>query len=83
MNLGYQITRKPFLSKDGYVGLVPKDAVPGDQLAIVQGASVPYVFRERADGYDGWELIGEAYIDGLMDGEVLQDGVVAPEVLQV
>lgn len=83
INLSYQISRKPFLSGRGYVGLVPKHALPGDQLAIVEGASVPYVFRERKGGKHGWELIGEAYVDGLMDGEVLEAGTVAPETFQV
>lgn len=83
ISLGYQFNRRPFISMAGYVGLVPADAKPGDLLAVVRGASVPYVFRPRGEGLDEWQLIGEAYVDGLMDGEVISAGTVEPKVLQI
>jgi hypothetical protein len=81
--LGYQLMRRPFISSAGYIGLVPVDAAAGDLLAAVRDASVPYVFRRRDGGRDGWQLVGEAYIDGLMDGEVLAAETIEPEVLQI
>ncbi|MCJ1360615.1 MAG: hypothetical protein MMC33_010623, partial [Icmadophila ericetorum] len=38
--------RRPFLSIDGHVGLVPAGAEVDDVVAIVQGADVPFVFRK-------------------------------------
>jgi Heterokaryon incompatibility protein (HET) len=81
--LSYQSLRRPFISEDGYVGLVPAETVPGDLLAVVNGASVPHVFRRQKDDSDGWQLIGEAYIDGLMDGEVITAGIIEPKVFQI
>ena len=63
--------RKPFCSADGFVGLVPAHAQLGDVVAIVDGADIPFVFRSHSEkGQDQyWQLIGEAYVHTIMDGE--------------
>lgn len=38
-------------------------------MFVILGADVPFVLRPYDDGY---ELIGEAYVQGIMDGEALQ-----------
>lgn len=53
-------------SSDGYLGLVPVSSLPGDVVCVVMGASVPFVLRPLHDGY---QLIGECYVHGLMCGE--------------
>jgi hypothetical protein len=60
---------KPFLSETGHVGLCPDDSQRGDYLLFPVGAHVPYVFRQIDDQY--FKLIGEAYVYGLMDSEIL------------
>jgi hypothetical protein len=79
MNLSNQITRRPFISEAGFIGLVPMDAAEGDLLAVVHVARVPFVLRAREGDKNGWVLIGEAYVDGLMDGEVLASGTGEPK----
>ena len=52
------------------VGLIPQKAQLGDQVCILYGCSVPVILR-KYDSRDGdyWRLIGEAYVDGFMEGE--------------
>lgn len=55
----------------GSFDLAPADAEPEDALCIIWGCSVPVVLTPRPEG--GYVLIGECYIHGLMDGELLDD----------
>jgi hypothetical protein len=55
------------------VGLAPQDAKVGDQVCILYGCTVPVVLRQLTHATDGssWHLIGDAYVHGIMDGEVI------------
>ena len=61
-------------SKRPFVGLIPQAAKVGDKVCIVYGCSVPVVLQQigRPDGTHCWQLIGDAYVDGIMDGELIQ-----------
>ena len=63
--------------KDNRFGLAPQDTRPGDFLCILYGCSVPVIVRECI-GENGalkhYQLIGETYIYGLMDGEAFETG---------
>jgi hypothetical protein len=61
--------RKPFVTDKGYLGLGPVHLQPGDSIAIFGGTAVPFVLRERED--KKYQLIGEAYVDKIMDGEAV------------
>ena len=65
MNAG----RKPFLSASGYVGLGPAAMDAGDVIVIFYGAPVSFVLRPKGQEF---QLLGEAYIHGIMDGEFMQ-----------
>jgi len=57
-------------------GLVPEDTQTGDELCILFGCTVPVVLRKVVGlqlSQPLYELIGEAYIHGKMDGEALAD----------
>jgi hypothetical protein len=58
------------LTEKGFLGLGPPDCRIGDQLTILLGADFPYLLRLDGDYY---ELIGETYVEGIMNGEVLED----------
>lgn len=60
------------LTKKGYIGLIPVSAVVNDQIYVLLGGQVLYVLRTY--NRDDWNhtYIGECYIHGLMDGEVMQ-----------
>lgn len=73
-NLAKNAGRRLYRTYSGYVGVGPARTRPGD-------ASVPLVLRRAGD--DGaWAYVGEAYCDGLMDGEAL-GGRLGPETTLV
>jgi hypothetical protein len=61
-------------SKRPFVGLIPQAAKVGDKVCIVYGCSVPVVLQKtgRPNGTHCWQLIGDAYVNGIMDGELIQ-----------
>lgn len=50
---------------------VPLHTRPGDILAIFRGERAPQVLRRRGDELAGYTYLGEAYVNGIMDGEFL------------
>jgi hypothetical protein len=72
------LRRKFAISRqEGYFMLVPDLAQPGDLICIFGGAQTPFLVRgvgEHATGsrrYDRYELVGECYVHGIMDGEAV------------
>ena len=63
----------------GHVGLVPRNAVKGDQVWVLRGASVPAVLR-RCLEEPQYFLIGECYIHNFMNGEAFSEGARVDEV---
>ncbi|KAK4206364.1 hypothetical protein QBC37DRAFT_435069 [Rhypophila decipiens] len=60
-----------FRTERGYLGLGPRTIKAGDQVGILQGAQVPYVFRHREkDPETILDLVGESYVHGIMYGEL-------------
>jgi hypothetical protein len=64
-NLG----RKAFCGQMEYKGLVPVEAEVGDLLCVFLGSNLPSVVRKVEGGR--YRLVGEAYIHGFMDGELM------------
>ncbi|KAN0095966.1 Heterokaryon incompatibility protein (HET) domain containing protein [Hyaloscypha variabilis] len=57
------------LTKRGYLGRVPEGVVkPGHVVAILGGASIPYVLEKREDHYC---LISHVYVEGIMNMKTL------------
>jgi hypothetical protein len=50
------------------MGMIPESAELGDQLLVIKGTRIFFLVRPYQDGY---RLIGDAYIPGLMDGKAL------------
>lgn len=59
-----------YLTLRGYLGLGPATAQVGDQICIFATASTPHLLRAANIGSDGYILVGETYVHGIMDGEV-------------
>ena len=57
--------RSFFTTKNGFIGLGPAAAMTGDRVALLAGSQVPLVLRPRGDHF---QLIGECYVHGCMDG---------------
>lgn len=65
-------SRSLFITNAGYIGLAPPSAQAGDMVILLSGGRVPFIIRE--DGSESLEhhlIVGEAYVHGIMDGELL------------
>ncbi|KAK0651147.1 heterokaryon incompatibility protein-domain-containing protein [Cercophora newfieldiana] len=67
--------RRSFLGAKGFVGVGPLGMQVGDLVCILYGASFPYILRESKGASGRQQLVGEAYCDGVMDGEALGMGL--------
>lgn len=56
------------------MGLVPRGAMLGDEVCVILGAHVPFLVRRVPHdeaGTDRYQLLGECYLQGIMNGEVM------------
>ena len=65
--------RRFAVTTKGYFALVPRGAQVGDEITVFDRACVPFVVRRKkgAGEDDKFELLGEAYVHGIMKGEAL------------
>jgi hypothetical protein len=78
--------RQLFLTEQGYCGYTKRGVQPGDALCLITGLPVLHVLRkmnETGDGEQCWELVGDAYVQGLMHGEVDEMNVAEGDVVLV
>jgi hypothetical protein len=61
--------RRFFVTGTRSVGIGPRCMQPGDVVTVLRGGPRPLILRKKGDGY--W-LLGEAYVHGVMDGEAVQ-----------
>ncbi|KAL6877644.1 heterokaryon incompatibility protein domain-containing protein [Trichoderma longibrachiatum] len=73
-NMLKNLGRKLYRTAAGYVGLGPTRMRAGDSVVIFRGGTTPHILRKLYGDSQGktYEYVGEAYCDGLMDGEVLE-----------
>lgn len=76
------ILRKLFVTQRGYVGLALNGVRVGDEVRLVHGAGVPFITRPCPTDVMGTtssaegapvqrQLVCEAYIHGIMNGEAI------------
>lgn len=78
-SMKYMIGERPFLTRLGYLGMGPTQAVAGDVVVVFCGGRIPFVLRPVESKWATteksrkglFEFVGEAYCDGIMDGEIL------------
>ncbi|KAK5680352.1 hypothetical protein LTS10_007279 [Elasticomyces elasticus] len=63
-------SRRLFLTAAGRIGLGPRIARTGDIVAVLRGGDVPLILRPLDHEY---QIIGEAYVSGIMRGEAVQE----------
>jgi hypothetical protein len=70
----FALGRRFFITKKGYFGLGPQKSEPGDRIAVLFGSGVPFVLRKcpSRSGTRAWRIIGECYVHGIMQGEVIR-----------
>jgi Heterokaryon incompatibility protein (HET) len=71
------------ITSHGHVGRGPPATKVGDVVCVLFGGRVPYIIRPRGDHY---QFVGECYVYGLMNGEVIdawQDGYLIDESIEL
>lgn len=77
-------SRRFFITQGGFLGIGPPQILQGDEVFVLFGGNVPYVLRSSNDAFDFafahgtkmlpyYTLIGDCYVHGVMDGEVIDD----------
>ncbi|EXJ74130.1 uncharacterized protein A1O5_02424 [Cladophialophora psammophila CBS 110553] len=74
--IGKSLGRLPFISRKGHLVVSSEHVKRGDVIALIKGTQVPFILRRRTGGV--YKLVSEAYVDGIMDGEVAEDVKFAP-----
>lgn len=57
-----------FTTHTGFLGLAPEESRAGDILAVLLGCNHPVILRPQGDRF---LYIGECFVHGIMDGEVI------------
>ena len=60
----------PFSLSNGMLGLAPNTMEPGDKVFIIIGCETPIILRDA--GHGEYRIIGDAYVYGVMDGELVE-----------
>ncbi|GKT64829.1 heterokaryon incompatibility protein [Colletotrichum tofieldiae] len=71
--IAFGITRRLSRTSKGRLCMLPREARPGDAVCVLLGSEVPFVIRPTRQGM--YEMIGDAYVSGIMDGEALSSGM--------
>jgi hypothetical protein len=63
--------RRLFIStNEEWLGLAPINTIAGDVIVLLEGGPVPYILRPKGEtSVKEYELVGDAYVHGAMDGE--------------
>jgi hypothetical protein len=66
------IGRRIFVTKKGYFGIGPAELEEGDEIYILAGGKLPLVLRPLPKSrLRAFELVGDCYVHGIMDGEAV------------
>ncbi|KAI1399337.1 heterokaryon incompatibility protein-domain-containing protein [Hypoxylon fuscum] len=61
--------RRVFRTSNGFIGFGPSTLDAGDKIVVIAGADVPFALRPDGDFFT---LVGECYVEGLMQGELFK-----------
>ncbi|KAH7317428.1 heterokaryon incompatibility protein-domain-containing protein, partial [Rhexocercosporidium sp. MPI-PUGE-AT-0058] len=74
--------RRLFMTRNGYLGLGREDILVGDKLFILAGGQIPFLLRQSRNEFVPEEeshssrlvyrLVGELFVHGVMDGEIIE-----------
>jgi hypothetical protein len=83
--------RKMAITHDRRMALVPQLAQEGDEIWVILGSETPVCLRRAADDTSSgdtdikkkFQLVGESYLHGIMDGDALKNGIPTEEIVLV
>lgn len=79
--------RRLYTTSKGYIGLGPESTQVGDEVWIICDAKTPFILHpqpensnvpddlNQAEGVKQFQLVGETYLHGFMNGEALRSGL--------
>jgi Heterokaryon incompatibility protein (HET) len=76
----FTLNRRMVITEMGYIGLAAGSTKKGDQLAICKGSSVPLILNQSKEP-GKWNLVGDAYIHGIMKGELFIENSCKPLII--
>ncbi|KAG7128656.1 Heterokaryon incompatibility protein 6 like [Verticillium longisporum] len=62
---------RPFVTRSGFLGMCAGGTTEGDIVVVFCGSRIPHILRPLQGG-ERFSFVGEAYCDGIMDGEIVQ-----------
>jgi hypothetical protein len=68
-SIGYGTQKAMVITESGRLVSGPAATQAGDNICIIAGAKVLFILRQN-DGGEGYRIVGECFVDGLMGGEV-------------
>ncbi|KAI8951404.1 HET-domain-containing protein [Xylaria longipes] len=74
--IGMTRHRRFFITKNGYMGLGPRETEVGDNIIILQGHQAPILARATKGRH--WKVVGDSYTHGIMEGTVFK-----PEICEL
>jgi hypothetical protein len=76
-----QVSRlgKFFYTQHGRIGLGPISTQPRDQICIFYNGFTPFIIRQKPELASKYQLVGDSYTYGLMDGEAFQPEIRKPD----
>ncbi|KAK4952171.1 hypothetical protein LTR10_010091 [Elasticomyces elasticus] len=70
-DIRHMFGRRLLVTDAGRYGLGPGIMQPGDVITIVRGVDVPFILRSADKGR--YQFVGAAYVDGIMNGEAVEE----------
>jgi hypothetical protein len=76
-----QVSRlgKFFCTQHGRIGLGPISTQPRDQICIFYNGFTPFIIRQKPELASKYQLVGDSYTYGLMNGEAFQSEIRKPD----
>ncbi|KAI0400152.1 heterokaryon incompatibility protein-domain-containing protein [Xylaria palmicola] len=78
--LSFAVILKFCVTEHGRFSQVPLRSEPGDRVCVLLGGDVPFVIRPTGRGT--YTVVGECYVDGVMDGEIFEGQDIETEPLE-
>lgn len=70
----YNADRLLFVTKRGFLGSANMSIREGDAIFVLSGVDRPMILRPQGTDPNSWTILGPAYIDGMMEGQLWDPG---------
>jgi hypothetical protein len=67
------VWRRFMATKHGHIGLAPQATRAGDAVVALRNGMWPFVLRRVDCEEERWQLLGQAYLRGYMQGEIVEE----------